>query len=333
MSAWNQQILSEASVKKRVHWKFNPPSAPPHGGVWKRIVRSFKHVFYAVLGNRRLTDEILTTTFCLVEQSLNSRPLVPVSSNATNLDALTPNYFLLETAGSTMPSHQRADVDHRKRYARAQAYSDGIWDRWLRDYVPSLDRCSKSTTEPDRDLKTGYFFWNIIANLKICSQVKCRTMVSGTILSRFQLISTLVIAALRLEKIGKSLSIIVKKTQLVHPWQQKSQNTCSSRCETTRCLQCQKTSKLAYTSRWCFLVSKTVFVAVNCQKSWLLALQRLQKKSINWTIGKNQTSCQKFKASELFIISIVWTDELHFLFLANPKKRQCKHNVYTYQNK
>ena len=92
-SAWNQQILSEALVKKRIHWKFNPPSAPHHGGVWERIVRSFKHVFYAILGNRRLTDEILTTTFCLVEQSLNSRPLVPVSSDATDLDALTPNHF------------------------------------------------------------------------------------------------------------------------------------------------------------------------------------------------------------------------------------------------
>ena len=159
VSAWNQQILSEALVKKRIHWKFNPPSAPHHGGVWERIVRSFKHVFYAVLGNRRLTNKILTTTFCLVEQSLNSRPLVPVSSDATDFDALTPNHFLLGTAGSTMPSHQRADVDHRKRYARAQTYSDAIWDRWLKDYVPSLNRRSKWSAQPDRDLKTGDLVW------------------------------------------------------------------------------------------------------------------------------------------------------------------------------
>ena len=159
VSAWNQQILSEALVKKQIHWKFNPPSAPHHGGVWERIVRSFKHVFYAILGNRRLTDEILTTTFCLVEQSLNSRPLVPVSSDATDLDALTPNHFLLGTASSTLPSHERADVDHRKRYARAQAYSDAIWDRWLKDYVPSLNRRTKWSAQSDRDLKTGDLVW------------------------------------------------------------------------------------------------------------------------------------------------------------------------------
>ena len=159
VSAWNQQILSEALVKKRIHWKFIPPSAPHHGGVWERIVRSFKHVFYAILGNRRLTDEILTTTFCLVEQSLNARPLVTISSDATDLDALTPNHFLLGTASSTLPSHQRAVVDHRKRYARAQAYSDAIWDRWLRDYVPSLNRRTKWSAQSDRDLKTRDLVW------------------------------------------------------------------------------------------------------------------------------------------------------------------------------
>ena len=159
VSAWNQQTLSETLVKKRIQWKFNPPSAPHHGGVWERFVRSFKHIFYAILGNRRLTDEILTNTFCLVEQSLNSRPLVPVSSDATDLDALTPNHFLLGTADSTMLSHQRADIDHRKRYVRAQAYSDAIWERWLREYVPSLNRRSKWSAPPERDLITGDLVW------------------------------------------------------------------------------------------------------------------------------------------------------------------------------
>ena len=40
-------------------------------------------------------DEILVTTLCL-EQKLNARLLVPGSSDATDLDALTPNQFLLQ---------------------------------------------------------------------------------------------------------------------------------------------------------------------------------------------------------------------------------------------
>ena len=159
ISSSNQHVLSETLVKKRILWKFNPPSAPHHGGIWERLVRSFKHVFYAVLGNRRLTDEILTTTFCLVEQSLNARPLVPASPDATDLDALTPNHFLLGTAGSVLPSHQCAEIDHRKRYVRAQAYSDAIWNRWLKEYVPPLNRRSKWSSQPGRQLKTGDLVW------------------------------------------------------------------------------------------------------------------------------------------------------------------------------
>ena len=156
---WNQQFLAESLLKKGIKWQFYPPSAPHHRGVWERLVRSFKHVFYAVLGNRRLTDEILATTFCLVEQSLNSQPLVTASADATDLDALTPNHFLHGTSCSVLPSHQQADVDHHKRYARAQAYSDTVWSRWLRDYVPTLNRRSKSSSHSNRDLMIGDLVW------------------------------------------------------------------------------------------------------------------------------------------------------------------------------
>ena len=41
---WNQQVLAESLVKKGIQWKFNPTSAPHHGGGWERLVRSSKHV-------------------------------------------------------------------------------------------------------------------------------------------------------------------------------------------------------------------------------------------------------------------------------------------------
>ena len=106
-----------------------------------------------------MTDEILTTTFCLVEQCLNARPITPVSPEATDIDALTPNHFLLGTASSTLPSHFRPEIDHRKRYVRAQAYSDAIWNRWLKEYVPHLNCRSKWFQSSDRHLKTGDLVW------------------------------------------------------------------------------------------------------------------------------------------------------------------------------
>ena len=92
---------------------------------------------------------------------MNARPLVPASSDATDLDALTTNHFLLGTAGSVLPSHHRAEINHRKRYVRAQALSDAIRNRWLNEYVPSLNKRSKWHSQPERQLKTGDLVWII----------------------------------------------------------------------------------------------------------------------------------------------------------------------------
>ena len=48
----------------------------------------------AILDNRSLTKEVLSTTVCLVEQTLNARPLTAVSDDPDDLTGLTPNHFL-----------------------------------------------------------------------------------------------------------------------------------------------------------------------------------------------------------------------------------------------
>ena len=121
-------------------------------------MRSFKQTFYAIIGNRRLTDEILPV-FCLVEQSCNARPLVPASADATDLDAMAPNHFLVGTASSSLPSHSNCDFGHRRESTRTQAFLDAIWNSWLKDYLPTLNRRSKWPTQSDRQLKTADLVW------------------------------------------------------------------------------------------------------------------------------------------------------------------------------
>ena len=143
-----------------IKWRFNPPSAPHQGGIWERLVRSFKRVLYTILGTRRLTDEVLNTTFCLVEYALNSRPLTPVSADPSDLGAITPNQFLLGNQANRIPSIVGVDeFDHRKRYARAQSYANAIWARWLKEYVLALNRRSKWQTPAERHLNVGDLVW------------------------------------------------------------------------------------------------------------------------------------------------------------------------------
>ena len=151
---WNHQTLTDLLVKKSIEWKFNPRIASPHGCVWERLVRNFKHTFFAVLCNRRLNDQILSTTSFIVEQSLNAHPLAPASADATVLDAFTPNRLMLWTAGSNLPS--LANFHHHFLYALAHAYSDAIWSRWLKTYVPSLNSRTKWPSPSNRDLQIGH---------------------------------------------------------------------------------------------------------------------------------------------------------------------------------
>ena len=145
---------------KGIKWRFNPSSAPNQGGIWKKLVRSFKRVLYTILGTRRLRDEGLSTTFCLVELALNSRPLTPISADPSDLGALTPNHFLLGNQARSLPSIIGGDeFDYRKRYARAQSYANAIWSRWIKEYVPALKRRSKWQTLAEHHHKTGDLVW------------------------------------------------------------------------------------------------------------------------------------------------------------------------------
>ena len=150
---------------KVVAWKLNPPGAPHHGGSWKRLARSLKRVLYVILGRRRVTEKVLGTILSLVEQVLNSRLITPVSTDSRELEALTPNHFLLGQHAISFPSLLPGELFyHMKKYVRAQSYAKAIWYRWLLEYVPSLNKRVKWHTQSDLTLKTCDLIWVIEAD-------------------------------------------------------------------------------------------------------------------------------------------------------------------------
>ena len=77
-----------------VEWRFNPPKASHQGGVWERMVCTIRQVLTGVMEQvSRLTDEVLDTLFCEVENQVNGRPITKVSDDVNDLEALTPNHF------------------------------------------------------------------------------------------------------------------------------------------------------------------------------------------------------------------------------------------------
>ena len=92
-----------------------------------------------------------------MKQSLNACPISPVGPDSTELEALTPNHFILVEHSVSFPSLTLDEsFDHRKRYARAQAYEYAIWQRWQKKYVSSLN---KWLANLNRDFPTGDLVW------------------------------------------------------------------------------------------------------------------------------------------------------------------------------
>ena len=170
MNEWYKAKIESDLAQKKIVWKFNPPGAPHFGGIWERLVQSCKKVMIEILDNRSLTGEVLSTTMCLVEQTLNARPLTAVSDDPEDLTALTPNHFLLGQENASAPFTPSSERYHdlKKSFKTAQAYADMIWKRWTREYLPQWNQRSKWSKELVRNLKEGELVWLVEYSVKRC---------------------------------------------------------------------------------------------------------------------------------------------------------------------
>ncbi|XP_058803796.1 uncharacterized protein LOC131671423 [Phymastichus coffea] len=132
--------LQQFAAKKRFRWRFNPPDAPHMGGAWERLIRSVKTALYHALGDQAPFEEVLSTLLIEIEHMINSRPLTHVSVDPRDKEALTPNHFLLgSSSGYLRLERFESEISNpRKTFEIAQNLAKKFWDRWLREYLPTL---------------------------------------------------------------------------------------------------------------------------------------------------------------------------------------------------
>ena len=137
-----------------IQWFFNPPSAPHFGGVWEGLVKSAKKVLKITLNGQLVNDETLLTLMAEIESLLNSRPLTRVSIDPQDLEAITPNHFLIGRNSPNVPPDvfDERDLNSRKRWRQAQTL---FWRRWLREYMPTLTERRKWRTRSQTDAQIG----------------------------------------------------------------------------------------------------------------------------------------------------------------------------------
>ena len=157
---WNQHQIDDHCKSSGIQWKFNPPSAPHFGGIWEREIRTLKKTLNSILADPvnkvPLTDEILSTFMCEVEDMLNNRPLTPITSDVDDLEALTPNHILRLNTGISFPLglFEKSENYHRRRWRQVKHLAHMFWIRWRREYIPLLNSRQKWFT-PQRSLQEG----------------------------------------------------------------------------------------------------------------------------------------------------------------------------------
>ena len=156
LKALSQSDLHSFCLSHEIKWNFAPPQSSHMGGVYERMIRTFRRVFTGILNPRtRLTDEILSTVFCEVESIINGRPITKTTTDVDDLSVLTPNHLLLlRGVVNVSPGVFKLGDVFRKRWRYVQSLANLFWKRWLSCYLPDLQRRVK-WQDKNRNLRVG----------------------------------------------------------------------------------------------------------------------------------------------------------------------------------
>ncbi|XP_054711436.1 uncharacterized protein LOC129221026 [Uloborus diversus] len=153
------EILSNYFLTEGIQWNFIPPRSPNFGGIWKAGVKSFKFHLKRVTGSQHLTLEEFITILSEIEGVLNSRPLIPMSTEMDNFEILTPGHFLIGRPITNLSEPQLIDVKENtlSKWQRITKFSQRIWKLWKRDYLTHLQQRNKWRFSKN-DVKTVTLF-------------------------------------------------------------------------------------------------------------------------------------------------------------------------------
>ncbi|XP_072160829.1 uncharacterized protein [Bemisia tabaci] len=147
----NETSIAENLSKKEINWHFQPASAPNFGGLHEAGIKSAKHHLKRIMSTQIFTFEEMTTLVTRVEAIMNSRPLCPLSTDPSDMDALTPGHFLVGRPLNALPEENLTKTPSNRvdRWGLINKASQHFWQTWKNEYINCLRQRSKWTQETD----------------------------------------------------------------------------------------------------------------------------------------------------------------------------------------
>ena len=109
-------------------WVHIPPRSPHFGGLWESAIKSAKYHLKRIVGKRVFFYEELYTVMVMVEDVMNSRPLVEMSPDDNTFLALTPAMLITAKHFRHLPAEHQPEMPtipiinkdtHKKRWEYA----------------------------------------------------------------------------------------------------------------------------------------------------------------------------------------------------------------------
>ena len=138
---WNEEMVERHLQQKGIEWVFQPPAAPPPpphlSGVWEHLVQVTKKHLQSAAGDGLLSDVELRTRLAEVESIVSNCPITAVSDGLDDYSVLTPNQRATQLPPRVFVNE---DLFSRKRWRKVQFLANHYWKRWIREYLPTLQR-------------------------------------------------------------------------------------------------------------------------------------------------------------------------------------------------
>ena len=137
--------------KKKISWEFIPPYSPSQGGAWESLIKVFKRTLIQVTKFPRTPTLVeLQTYICNATRIVNDHPLTPLSDDPRDYTAISPSSLLTPLNDPHTPLGQPHNKDHLRRdYRYNISLAQQFWERWIRFYLPLLQKRKKWLTVAD----------------------------------------------------------------------------------------------------------------------------------------------------------------------------------------
>ena len=152
----SDNVFAEYLIKNKIRHIKIPLYSAWIGSAWERMIKTMKNSLHKTVGRKRLQYFDLLTLLSDIQDSVNSRPLTYVESDAS-FDCLSPNSFLIPSSGQTLVLDGEAGTelaaptrrDLVKALVAREDLLESVKTKWVEDYLISLREAGRDMYQSD----------------------------------------------------------------------------------------------------------------------------------------------------------------------------------------